>query len=316
MGLPAAQTPPMTPDASVPPHDPDLDAADRDALSRFVLERSGIRGVLVRLDTTWSEIQARADYPEVIAERLGECCAAAALFTGHTKVDGRLTIQLNGPGPVRTLFAECTHEGTLRAIAQFTAPVPDTIAPSDMGRDAVMAITIESRPPGSGEPVRYQGLVGLDAPDFPTAFEAYFSQSEQLPTRIVLAGKGERVSGLMIQQLPGTDGDPDGWVRACALLDTLGADELQSTPVATLLYRLFHEDEVRLLGARQLSFACSCSRERVANVLISLGQTEAMAAAESGTAQITCEFCNAAYEFSRADVAALFAAPAGLGRLH
>lgn len=306
----------MTPDSSPPAHDTDLDTADRDALSRFVLERSGVRGVLVRLDATWTEIQARADYPDVIAERLGECCAAAALFTGHTKVDGRLTIQLNGPGPVRTLFAECTHEGTLRGIAQFTAPVPETIAPRDMGRDAVMAITIESRPPGKTEPVRYQGLVGLDAPDFPAAFEAYFSQSEQLPTRIVLAGKGERVSGLMIQQLPGTDGDPDGWVRACALLDTLGADELQSTPVGTLLYRLFHEDEVRLLGARPLSFACSCSRERVANVLISLGQSEAMAAAESGVAQITCEFCNASYEFARADVAALFAAPAGPGRVH
>jgi molecular chaperone Hsp33 len=281
-----------------------------------VLERSGVRGVVVRLERTWMEIRSRADYPDVIAERLGECCAAAALFTGHTKVDGRLTLQLNGHGPVRTLFAECTHDGTLRGIAQFTLPVPEAIGPRDMGPDAVMAITIESRPPGKAEPVRYQGLVGLDAEDFPAAFEGYFAQSEQLPTRIVLAGKGGRVSGLMIQQLPGTHGDPDGWARACALLDTLGADELQSTPVATLLYRLFHEDEVRLLGSRPLAFGCSCSRERVANVLISLGSNEAMAAAESGVAQITCEFCNAGYDFSRAEVAALFALPEDVGRLH
>lgn len=306
----------MTPDSPSPAHDADLDAADHDALSRFVLDRSGIRGVLVRLDATWAEIRSRADYPDVIAERLGECCAAAALFTGHTKVDGRLTIQLNGQGPVRTLFAECTHHGTLRGIAQYTPPVPDPLCPRDLGRDAVMAITIESRPPGNVEPVRYQGMVGLDAADFPTAFEGYFSQSEQLPTRIVLASSGERVTGLMIQQLPGTDGDPDGWTRACALLDTLAAGELQSTAVATLLYRLFHEDEVRMLGSRPLSFGCSCSRERVANVLISLGEDEAMAAAETGVAQITCEFCNAHYDFPRAEVAALFATPGGAGRLH
>lgn len=306
----------MSPDSPAPLQPADLDAADRDALSRFVLERSGVRGVLVRLDNAWAEIRARADYPDVIAERLGECCAAAALFTGHTKVDGRLTIQLNGQGPVRTLFAECTHDGTVRGIAQFTPPVPRTVGPRDMGPDAVMAITIESRPPGKTEPVRYQGLVGLDAEDFPAAFEGYFAQSEQLPTRILLAGMGERVTGLMIQQLPGSEGDPDGWSRACALLDTLGAEELQTTPVATLLYRLFHEDEVRLLGARPLAFGCSCSRERVANVLISLGQHEAMAAAESGTAEITCEFCNARYDFQRAEVAALFAPPAGAGRLH
>lgn len=305
-----------SPDSTDAPQHTGLDAADHDALSRFVLEGSGVRGVMVRLDRTWAEIRSRAEYPDVIAERLGECCAAAALFTGHTKVDGRLTIQLNGQGPVRTLFAECTHEGTLRGIAQFTPPLPEAIGPREMGPDAVMAITIESRPPGKTEPVRYQGLVGLDAEDFPAAFEGYFSQSEQLPTRIVLAGRGERASGLMIQQLPGTASDPDGWARACAILDTLGADELQATPVATLLYRLFHEDDVRLLGARPLSFGCSCSRERVANVLISIGQDEAMAAADDGTAHITCEFCNARYAFTRAEVAALFAPSGNLGRLH
>lgn len=306
----------MSQDAPTPLQQPDPDAADHDALSRFVLERSGVRGVLVHLDRTWAEIRSRAEYPDLIAERLGECCAAAALFTGHTKVDGRLTIQLNGQGPLRTLFAECTHEGTLRGIVQFNPPLPEAITPREMGQDAVMAITIESRPPGKREPVRYQGLVGLDADDFPAAFEGYFSQSEQLPTRIVLAGRGERVSGIMIQQLPGTEGDPDGWARACALLDTLGTRELQATPAATLLFRLFHEDEVRLLGSRPLSFGCSCSRERVANVLISLGQDEAMAAAEGGQAQITCEFCNARYEFTRPEVAALFAAPGGDGRVH
>lgn len=297
-------------------HDPS--AANGDSLSRFLLEQSGVRGVVVRLEQSWQDILGRADYPAAVADRLGECCAAAAMFTGHTKVDGRLSIQLTGPGPMRTLFAECTHAGTLRGIAQFTAPVPDELGPRQMGAGAVLAITIESRPPGASDPVRYQGLVGLDAPDLASAFEAYFHQSEQLATRILLARRDNTVSALMIQQLPGDEGDADGWRRCSALFDTLTADELAATPDETLLYRLFHEDGVRMLGQRPLRFGCSCSRARVADVLVSLGRAEADAAADAagGTAAVDCEFCNAHYEFSPAEIAALFAADQPAGRLH
>lgn len=284
-------------------------AAHSDRLTRFLLEQAGVRGVHARLDDTWAQIRSRADYPDDVAALLGESVAAAALFTGHAKVDGRLSIQLRGSGAIRTLFAECTGAGTLRGIAKLAdGERPAAHALSDLGTDAVLAITIEN-PAGHGQdPARYQGLVGLDADTLSSAFEGYFRQSEQLPTRLLLAADGTRVAGLMLQKLPGDTGDLDGWERASALFDTLGAAELLDTPAEIVLHRLFHEDGVRLLGEKPLRFACSCSRERVSAMLESLGEEEAMAAVveNAGVAEIRCEFCGETYRYSAAEIAALF----------
>jgi len=282
---------------------------DRDTLTRFLLERSGVRGVLVHLDDTWQEIQARTPYPAAVANCLGETCAAAALFTGHVKVDGRLSVQLRGTGALRTLFAECTAGGTLRGIAQYADPLPAPLTPRAFGEGSLMAITIENLPPGGREMMRYQGLVSLDAERLSEAFEAYFSQSEQLPTRLLLASDGDRAAAVMLQQLPQTAGDGDGWARCSALFDTLGAAELLAVPVESLLWRLFHEEGVRILGQRELAFACSCSRGRVEDMLRSLGIEEALAGAENGRSEVHCDFCGQAYLFSRDEVAALFHAP-------
>ncbi len=284
-------------------HDP---RPDDDTLSLFLLERSGIRGVLVHLDQTWQAIQARAPYPAAVAERLGETCAAAALFTGHAKLDGRLSVQLRGTGALRTLFAECTAEGTLRGIAHFSEPLPVPLTPRAFGEGSIMAITIENLPPGGAEMMRYQGLVGLDADHLAEAFEAYFAQSEQLPTRVLLAADEQRAAALMIQQLPEGHGDPDGWTRCSALFDTLGGPELLAVTDETLLFRLFHEEQVRLLGRRQLRFACSCSRERVEDTLRSLGLGETLAAARDGLTEVHCDFCGQGYQFSDEEILALF----------
>jgi molecular chaperone Hsp33 len=281
---------------------------DNDVLALFLIERSGVRGALVHLDDSWAAIQERAPYPAPVAERLGETCAAAALFTGHGKLDGRLSVQLRGTGALKTLFAECTAEGTLRGIAHFAEPLPDPLTPRAFGEGSLMAITIENLPPGGQEMVRYQGLVGLDADHFGGAFEDYFKQSEQLPTRVLLAAGGTRAAALMIQQLPQGHGDPDGWARSSAVFDTLGNAELLSTPVETLLFRLFHEDGVRLLERRPLRFACSCSRERVEDALRSLGLEESLAAARDGPAEVHCDFCGLAYRFSQEQIQALFEA--------
>jgi molecular chaperone Hsp33 len=283
-----------------------MDQNDTDILSLFLIERAGVRGALVHLDDTWQAIQARAPYPAAVAERLGETCAAAALFTGHTKLDGRLSVQLRGTGALRTLFAECTNEGTLRGIAHYAEPLPQPLTPRAFGAGSVMAITIESMPPGKQDMVRYQGLVGLEADTLAAAFEDYFAQSEQLPTRVLLAAGEGRAAALMIQQLPEGHGDADGWSRSSALFETLGSAELLDTPDETLLFRLFHEDGVRLLGRRPLRFACSCSRERVEDTLRSLGRDESLAALRDGEAQVHCDFCGQAYRFSPSQIEDLF----------
>jgi molecular chaperone Hsp33 len=281
--------------------------ADDDVLHRFLLERSGVRGVLVRLDETWRTVRARAPYPAQLAGLLGETLAAAALFTGHAKIDGRLSVQLKGDGALRTLFAECTREGTLRGLAHWHDPLPAELGPRQFSAGSMLAITIETRPQGARDITRYQGLVGLDSDTLAGAFERYFVQSEQLPTRLLLAADGDRASGLMLQQLPGAAGDADAWPRANALFDTLGAAEMMSTSSEALLYRLFHEEDVRLLASQPLAFGCSCSRERVGAMLLGLGHEEAEAALQGDVAEVICEFCNQKYHFDRIDIEQLFA---------
>jgi molecular chaperone Hsp33 len=275
--------------------------------------------VHVRLDEAWREIRARAEYPPAAAELLGEAAAAAALFTGHAKVDGRLSVQLRGEGALRTLFAECTAAGTLRGIVQLGE---GTLSRNLGAAGGLLAITIENPGTGGREPVRYQGLVALSADSLAGAFEDYFRQSEQLPTRLLLAADEHKASGLMLQKLPGDGGDADGWNRVSLLFDTLGPAELLDQPAETLIHRLFHQDAPEWLDRRPLRFGCSCSRERVTAMLVALGRAEVDAAVEAGggTAEVRCEFCGQAYRFEPAQAEALFAtAPAiaeASGTLH
>jgi len=220
-------------------------------------------------------------------------------------------VQLRGSGALRTLFAECTAAGTLRGIVQLDETA-GTVSRDlrRLGDTAVLAITIENPARGDREPMRYQGMVSLQSDSLAGAFEDYFRQSEQLPTRLLLATSDERAAGLMLQKLPGDEGDEDGWLRAGALFDTLGTAELLELPAETLLTRLFHEDGVQLVGHKALRFACSCSRERVESMLVSLGEEEALAALADGQADIRCEFCGQHYRFDEGQIRGLLAVSA------
>lgn len=285
-----------------------------DQLVRFLLPEAGVRGVHVRLDASWQAIQSHGHYPPAATELLGQALAASALLTGHIKVEGRLSLMLRSSGALRTLFAECTSAGTVRGIVRLDSAQGATDVPralTDLGDDAMLAMTIENPGLDPREPQRYQSLVHLGAASLDGALEEYFRQSEQLPTRLLLTADGNSVAGLMLQKLPGDVGDDDGWNRAGALFDTVRHAELASTQAATLLYRLFHEEAVELVGDKPLAFACSCSRERVEGMLQSLGEAEAVVAAEgnNGVVEIRCEFCAQQYHFSLTDLNLLFATP-------
>ncbi|RYF31183.1 MAG: Hsp33 family molecular chaperone HslO [Comamonadaceae bacterium] len=280
-----------------------------DLQTRFLLPTAGVRGVGVRLDQTWHDLLAHAAYPANAYTLLGQSCVAAALFTGHAKVNGRLSLQLRSQHALRTLFAECTAQGTLRGIARL-ADGED--APEDLrllGEDALLAITIENPGLDPNEPQRYQSLVSLQASSLSGVFEDYFRQSEQLPTRLLLAANGTTAAGLMVQKLPGDEGDSDGWNRAGALFDTLSSSELLATPVSDLVHRLYHEETPTILAERPLRFGCSCSRDRVATMLQSLGSDEAHAALAEGEAEVRCEFCSQRYVFTASQIDELFALP-------
>lgn len=280
-----------------------------DALHRFLIEGTGVRGVLVHLGASWRTIRASADYPPEVARLLGEACTAVALFGGHTKVEGRLSLHLKGDQALRTIFAEYRHPGLLRGLAHWQEPLPEALTPREFGDDALLALTLETPSPGHDGPVRYQGLVGLDADSLAHACETYFAQSEQLPTRLLLAQRDELAAGLLLQVLPGQETDTDAWSRLGMLLDTLKPDELLELPAETLLWRLFHEDGVRLLAEQSLYFGCTCSRDRVEQMLRGLGEPEALAAVQEDAATVICEFCGHQYRLDRVDIAALFKPP-------
>ncbi|MBN8792665.1 MAG: Hsp33 family molecular chaperone HslO [Stenotrophomonas nitritireducens] len=278
-----------------------------DLLVRFLLPEAGVRGVHVRLTDSWREILSHGGYRPSAMRLLGEACVASALFTGHIKIDGRLSVQLRSSSPLRTLFAECTSAGTLRGIAQVEEGHDAPADLSQLGEGALLAITIENPGLDPREPQRYQSLVALQGSSLDEAFEDYFRHSEQLPTRLLLAADGEHAAGLLLQKLPGDQGDDDGWVRAGALFDTLGRDELLAANGQELLHRLFHEEHPETMGDKQLRFGCSCSRERVIGMLQSLGEEEARAAAvDIGQVEVRCEFCGREYHFPLTEFGVLF----------
>ena len=277
--------------------------SDDDVMYRFLLPRAGVRGVLVRLGASWREVAGRAEYPPALRALLGEALAASALLTGNIKLDGTLSIELKSASALRLLFAECDDAGRLRGLARWHEPLPQPLALNGLA-DAVMAITMGNLERGQ----RYQGLVELRDAGLAASLENYFSQSEQLPARILLATDAGHAVGLMLQKMPDEGGhaaerDEDAWNRVLQLTATLGVDELLASPAEQLLFRLYHEESARLLETRALAFGCSCSRERVSAMLRSLGrdEVEAALAAREDEIEVVCEFCAQRYTFDRID---------------
>ena len=286
-----------------------------DVLHRFLLERAGVRGALVRLGPAWREVAGRADYPSALRGLLGETLAASALLTGNIKLDGGLSIELKSAGALRLLFAECNDHGRLRGLARWHDPLPESLVLRELP-EAILAITIGNIERGQ----RYQGLVDLQHAGLAEALENYFVQSEQLPARILLAADGEQAVGLMLQKMPDLGGhdavrDADAWNRVLLLTATLGVEELLGSAPERLLYRLYHEESVQLFEPRPLGFGCSCSRERVATMLHSLGREEVEAAlqARGGEIEVICEFCAQHYRFDRIDAEHLLSSGAAPG---
>lgn len=283
-------------------------SSQKDALHRFIIEQSHVRGEIVRLDSTLRALEGANNYPPPVRQLLGETAAAAALLAATIKFDGQLTLQVRGNGPVSLLVVEATGKGTLRGVAQHEDVVPDVGIRSLMGAGHLV-MTIDPGP----ESERYQGIVSLDETSLVATLQNYFTRSEQLPTRLWLAVDESGAAGFLLQNLPANRPaamleDDDDWNRCVHLASTLTNSELLHLPVNQLLYRLFHQETVRLLGSSPVGFACRCSRERVDNTLKALGYAEVkQILEEDGNVSVRCEFCNSTYELDAVDVEHLFA---------
>jgi molecular chaperone Hsp33 len=279
----------------------ELDMNGRDQLHRFLLEDAGVRGVLVRLDTSWQAVLDRHDYPPNVREQLGQALAAGLLLAGTIKFEGSLTLQAQAEGPLRLLLAHATHERTIRGLAHWEAEVPSGDLREVFG-SGVLGITIDVI---GGE--RYQGIVPLEGENLAEALRTYFTRSEQLDTHLWLHADGKRAAGFLLQRLPDSH-HPQDWERVAMLASTITGPEVLRLPAEELLLRLFHEEQVRLFDPELISFRCTCSQKRIENVIRALGRAEAMGIIEEReTVEADCEFCNRHYQLDRVDIERLFA---------
>jgi molecular chaperone Hsp33 len=278
-----------------------------DALRRFMFEGFPVRGEIVRLDASWRAVLERENYPPAVRALLGEAMAASVLLASTLKFDGLLTLQIQGEGDLHLLVAQCGSDLAVRGLAKWRGEDPGGSL-AELTGGGRLAITIERRK----EKERYQGIVLADTTTLAACLEAYFSQSEQLPTRLWLAADDGGAAGMLLQQMPASKGtaeaDPDGWNRANQLADTLSPQELLALEAQEVLRRLFHEEDVRLSDRRPVEFRCSCSRQRVESALRLLGREELGDLLEAeGQIEVRCEFCNKAYELDAVDVEQLLA---------
>jgi molecular chaperone Hsp33 len=287
-----------------------------DLLRPFQLERSALRGRLVRLGDALDRILTRHDYPEPVGQLLGELLVLAAALAGGLRFKGTFSLQAKGSGPVSLLLADYTHDGAMRGYARFDAERID--AGSDLATllgDGRLALTVDQGDAGAA----YQSIVELTGADLTECMQTYFRQSEQLKTGLKIAvgrvaDNGTwrwRGGALMVQRLadqPVDDEHQEDWHRTMLLLGTATDAELldPSLPADALLYRLFHEEGVRVFAPQDLRFGCRCTRERVEKLLQSFPDAEVEEMRQDdGLVVVTCQFCNAGFRFDEAQLARL-----------
>jgi len=292
-----------------------------DILLPFMFESGDVRGAVVDLDHTWREVLSRRDYPLPVRTLLGQAMAASALLSSTLKFDGTMVLQAqaeDSAAPVRMLVVECNADLSLRATAKINEnSQPDQ---SDALHELVgagrLVITLD---PKDGQSA-YQGVVPLEGRQLNAALENYMLRSEQVETRLWLAADENRACGLMLQKMPEAGGKSkatdaqstseeaaDRWHTAQTLAATVASQELLTLAPREVLRRLFHEFDLRLFNERHAVFRCSCSRERVADMLRMLGHEEVESIlAERGEVSVDCEFCHKGYGFDAIDAAQLF----------
>ena len=315
-----------------------------DQLHKFLFEGLPVRGMLVRLTSSWQELCRRRDpqqggagaWPQPVQSLLGQMAAAGVLMHANIKFNGALILQIQGDGPVPLAVCEVRPGLQFRATASVKGEVSPGAGLSDLtnaGGHGRCAITLDpqDRLPGQ-QP--YQGVVPLHGDQreplqlLSQVLEHYMLQSEQLDTRMVLAANDQMAAGLLIQRLP-TEGEgnlaqrrreddiglSEGFNRIAHLAATLTSEELLSLDADTVLRRLFWEEPMVRFEPAVPRFSCTCSRERVTHMLLGLGRPEVDSIlAEQGLVDIGCDFCGQHYRFDAVDVGEAFTPPTDLSR--
>ncbi|OEZ63379.1 MULTISPECIES: Hsp33 family molecular chaperone HslO [unclassified Duganella] len=300
----------------------------QDTLQKFIFDNAAVRGEFIDISATWREVLSRHAYPAPVKKLLGEMVAAAALLSANLKFNGTIIMQIHGDGPLRLLVVECDADLNLRATAKLD---PDAAIADDATLQALLnehgkgrfIITLDPADKMPGQQP-YQGIVPLDGDDVSTVIENYMLRSEQLDTKLWLAADDNVSRGLLLQKLPYNGGTTaaeatplteddalETWNRAVILGSTLKQEEILSTTIDVLMERLFWEETIRVFEPLHPAFHCTCTREKVGNMLKMLGRAEVDSVLEEqGHVGVNCDFCGQHYDYDKVDCAQLFATDA------
>lgn len=269
----------------------------KDVLNRYLFDNMHVRGELVQLHNTYKNTVALHDYPKGVSELLGELVAATCLLTATLKFEGEIAVQLQGDGPIGYLAVNGNHNQEMRAIARVLEET-DATALKDLIGKGTMVITIR---PTKGE--AYQGVVALEKDTLAECLAHYFEVSEQIPTTIWLFVDEEtkQAAGTLVQLLP--DGDDkekqtSDYEHLCQITNTIKREEIFSLNADELLYRLYHQEEVRLFEPQDVTYQCSCSEEKCLSAIAQVETSELKnILEEQGKVSMTCDYCRTTYNF-------------------
>ncbi|HHQ4451811.1 TPA: Hsp33 family molecular chaperone HslO [Aeromonas veronii] len=281
--------------------------SNQDLLYRYLFEEYEVRGELVQLDHTYRHVVEAQNYPVQVQKLLGELLVATSLLTATLKFEGSITVQLQGDGPVRLAVINGDNNQQLRGVARYEGELPSDGKLQSLIGNGQLIITIT---PEQGE--RYQGIIALDADTLAGCLEHYFARSEQLATKLwIRTGYHEgapRAAGIMLQELPAQSEDhSNDFDHLTQLTSTIKDEELFGLQAEEILYRLYHQDKVRVFDPQAVEFRCTCSRERCEGALLQIEKEEVMEMVqELGKIDMHCDYCGAQYQFNGIDVETLF----------
>ena len=276
-----------------------------DYVQRFMFENLDIRGRLVCLTGAWQRMLDGRRYPQHIAALLGHTTALNVLLGANQKGAGRVTLQVQGTGPVKLLVADCTAELRIRGMASFENSKAERDTERGLLGDGRLSVTLEDIKSGR----LYQSLVPLEGDSLEEIFQHYLSQSEQLHAFLRLYADGGALCGLLLEKLPGADvRDPDGWNRVTHFASTLTLDETRDVQPYDLLTRVFPDELMRVFRLYGVEYHCPYDEDKVKDMLRGLGRQEVESIlAERGEVVIRNEMCNHEYRFDAHAIAELFA---------
>ncbi|RTK93515.1 MAG: Hsp33 family molecular chaperone HslO [Neisseriaceae bacterium] len=269
-------------------------------LQKFIFDKLPVKGSFVNLTDVWQKISQQQAYPTSMNQLVGELLVANILLTSNLKLDGKVICQIQNSEFFRLVVSECSSKLETRATAKFDAVSMASTDYTTLLSSGSLVVSIDSH--GDGQ--LYQSIIAFNGNHIDEILNNYMTQSEQLRSLFIIAFSENQVSGFMLQQLPDVHSmHTDEIDRIFMLAETLTKSELLHNDSETILYKLFHEDDVRILDAHNICFKCTCNKLRISEILCNLGKQELEdMIREQGDISVNCEYCNSKYDFSKSNL--------------